>query len=210
MEYNTKRGDMMYREYGRNVVKMIDYVCGIEDDNKRSRAVGAVVDMMARVSGVSVNDNVATHKIWDHLMVLSSFRLEAEWPYEAEELADLKKRAQEGTDNEPIAKLAYNNKQISNRLYGAYLERMMKELGKIEDGEEYEELATLVAQQAKRNYLVWNGELSDDDIIVSQMEEVSGDSRVKPLLKGKVISVPTGSMPTDAERNGRKKKKKKK
>jgi len=210
MEYNTKRGDMMYREYGRNVVKMIDYVCGIEDENKRSRAVGAVVDMMARVSGVSVNDNVAIHKIWDHLMVLSSFKLESDWPYEANELAELKKRSQEEAGNKPIDKLAYSNSHISNRLYGAYLERMMKELGKMEDGEEYEELTTLVAQQAKRNYLVWNGELSDDDIVVSQMADVSGDSRIKPLLKGKVISVPSGSMPTDAERNGRKKKKKKK
>ncbi len=210
MEYNTKRSNLLYREYGRNVKKMIEYVCAIENEEKRSRAVVAVADMMARVAGVSINDSVSAHKIWDHLMVMSEFKLDGDWPYGAEELTELKKRTQEGGEYKQTERLAYNNSHISNRLYGAYLEQMMKKLGNIEEGEEYEALITLVAQQAKRNYLVWNGELSDDDIVVNQMAKVSGDPRVEALLKGKGITVFSGSLPTDAERNGKRKKKKKK
>lgn len=210
MEYNTKRGDLLYREYGRNVVKMIDYVCNIEEEEKCAQAVGAVVDMMARVAGVSLNDNVASHKIWDHLMIMSAFKLEKEWPYSEEELAELKKRALEGNDERQSVKLAYNNAMMENRLYGSNLEKMMKKLGQVEDEAEFETLTNLVAQQAKRNYLVWNGELSDDDIVVNHISEVSGDDRVAPLLKGKIITVPNGSLPSETERNGKKKKKKKK
>ena len=207
MEYNTKRGDMQYREYGRMVKKIIDQVCDVEEGEPRNEATRALVAVMGQVSGLSLRDEVSLHKLWDHLMILSEFRLASAWPYSQEELESLRQRASEET-NAPQERLPYKNTQINRRHYGAYLESMMRQLKQTPDGEEYDVLASLVAQQAKRAYLVWNGDLSDDNIIVNQMAQTSGDERLTERLIDKEIYVNSASLPVEPVAGKKKKKKK--
>ena len=207
MEYNTKRGDMQYREYGRSVMKMIEQVCAAEDGEPRNEATRALVGVMGQVSGLSIRDEVSLHKLWDHLMVLSQFRLEKAWPYSQEELQSLKQRATQ-EQQRPTQRLPYKNSQIDHRHYGAHLEKMMQQLKEMPDGEEYEALSLLVAQQAKRSYLVWNGELSDDNIVVQQMAQVSDDARVAEKLTDKPIYVNPATLPIEPVATKKKKKKK--
>ena len=60
MEYNTKRGDMQYREYGRNVKKMVEFVCGLEESEKKNQAVRSLVNVMGLVSGLSIKDDATS------------------------------------------------------------------------------------------------------------------------------------------------------
>ena len=69
-------------------------------------------------------------------------------------------------------------------------------------------LVTLVAQQAKRSYLVWNGELSDDNIVVEQMVRISGDERLREYLIDKPIVVPPNTLPIETAPSKKKKKRK--
>ena len=207
MEYNTKRGDMQFREYGRNIEKMIEFVCGVPDGDDKNQAARALVMAMGQVGGMSTRDEVSLHKLWDHLMIMSNFQLESSWPFSPEELDNLKARVQKSSEK-PTERLPYKNSKIERRHYGAYLEAMMRQLKETPDGAEYNTLATLVAQQAKRAYLVWNGELSDDNIIVDQIAEMSGDGRVTDNLKDKGIFVAYNTLPTDNQSAKKKKKKK--
>lgn len=207
MEYNTNRGDMMFREYGRTIKKIIDNVCATPESEERKEAACAIVTSMAQVSGVSLRDDVAYHKLWDHLMILSDFQLESAWPFEQTELDQLKER-HSGESNLKAERLPYKNTAIGCRHYGEYLESMLKHLKDIPDGEEYKALLTLVAQQAKRSYLVWNGELSDDNIVVEQMARISGDERVMAYLKDKPITVPNNTLPVETTPVKKKKKRK--
>lgn len=210
MEYNTKRGDLQYREYGRNIKKMIDYVCTIEEPERRGKAVRMVIAMMAQVSGMSLREEVSLRKVWDHLMVMSMFKLEDQWPFEQKDLDELK-ASLNANDRRPKQRLQYKNSQIERKHYGAYLEAMMRKLKEVPDGEEYTALSTLIVQQAKRSYLAWNGELSGDEIVVNQLVETSGDSRIAEQYNGKGIFVPHGSVPYEnsGAQQARKKKKKK-
>ncbi len=208
MEYNTKRDSLQFREYGRSVKKMIDYVCTVDEGETRNEATRALVAVMGQISGMSLRDDVSYHKLWDHLMILSDFRLASAWPFSSEELETLKTRRQ-NMANAPAKRLPYKNSNIRMRHYGAYLESMMKKLGETPDGEEYDALTNLIAQQAKRSYLVWNGDLSDDEIVVNQMEQMSSDPRVGKNLHGKSIYVNSISLPTESTRPSKKKKKKK-
>lgn len=187
---------------------MIDYVCDVEDGEKKKTASRALVAVMAQISGMSLRDEVSLHKLWDHLMIMSSFRLESAWPFTAEELEKLKSRIKE-RETSPRQRLSYKNSTISRRHYGAYLEAMMKKLSTVPDGAEYDTLSTLVAQQAKRSYLVWNGDLSDDNIVIDQMEKMSGDQRIEERMTNTPIHVPLASLPTEPTQSGKKKKKKK-
>ena len=198
---------MLYREYGRSITKVIEQVSVQPDGEKKDEAARAVVYAMSMVAGMSVKDDVAYHKLWDHLMVMSHFRLEHAWPFPAEELAELKLRAQQS--NETVRpRLPYKDKRIQNRQYGAYLEDMICKLKDTPDGEEYDAMLQQVSQQAKRSYLVWNGELSDDNIIVEHISRLSGDPRVMERLVDKKIVVPPNTLPTDIMQSKKKKKKK--
>lgn len=198
---------MVYREYGRTVNKIIDKVCEMEDGEKKDEAVRSLVGVMGLVGGFSVKDDVSYRKLWDHLMILSDFRLERSWPFEAEELQKLKERhAAEG--ERPLERLPYKNNNIKSRQYGIYLEKMLKKMKEVPDGEEYDALATLVAQQTKRDYLVWNGDLPDDNIVVRHMSVMSGDERLEEKLTDTPIVVPPNTMPTDFMSTKKKKKKK--
>ncbi len=46
MEYNTTRNHLTMREYGRHIQKMVEYVLGIEDKEKRQRNAMALIELM--------------------------------------------------------------------------------------------------------------------------------------------------------------------
>lgn len=198
----------MFREYGRSVKKIVDDVCNLPEGETKKNAARAVITMMGMVGGMSLRDDVSYHKLWDHLMLMSDFRLAEAWPFPAEELESLKAR-HSVDESETRHRLPYKNANIGVRQYGEYLQSMLEHLKEVPDGEEYKSLVTLVAQQAKRDYLVWNGELSDDNIIVDQMVRLSGDSRIEGLLRDKPIIVPNGTLPVETATPKKKKKKKK-
>lgn len=198
----------MFREYGRSVKKIVDDVCNLPEGETKNNAARAVITMMGMVGGLSLRDDVSYHKLWDHLMLMSDFRLAEAWPFPTEELESLKAR-HSVDESETRERLPYKNASIGVRQYGEYLQSMLEHLKEVPDGEEYKSLVTLVAQQAKRDYLVWNGELSDDNIIVDQMVRLSGDSRIEGLLRDKPIVVPNGTLPVETATPKKKKKKKK-
>ena len=207
MEYNTKRGDMQYREYGRSIQKLIDNVCNVPEGEKKDNAVKSLVYVMSQIAGMSIKDDVQYRKLWDHLMIMSNFRLDKSWPFGKEELDHLKSRATDESEK-PTERLAYKSADIANRQYGEYLEKMMKKLKEVPDGEEYEYLSMLMAQQAKRDYLVWNGDLAEDNIVIDQMARISGDERVGERLRDKEINVPLNTLPIEVTQTKKKKKKK--
>ena len=207
MEYNTERGDMVFREYGRIINKIIDYVCDYPDGEEKKNAASAVVYAMAQVAGVSVKDDVSYHKLWDHLMILSDFRLEDAWPFDADDLNSLKTRVQNKSEKE-TKRLPYKDDKVDKRYYGAYLEKMLKKMKDMPDGEEYQALTALLAQQAKRSYLVWNGELADDNIVVKQISKISNDARIEQSMINQTINVPANTLPVEPTVAKKKKKKK--
>ena len=49
MEYNTTREAMFIPEYGRNIQRMIQYICTIEDREKRNQAAKFIINVMAQM-----------------------------------------------------------------------------------------------------------------------------------------------------------------
>lgn len=207
MEYNTQRGEMMFREYGRSIEKLIQRVCLMPDDEKKNEAAKAVVYSMSIISGMSIKDDLSYRKLWDHLMIMSSFRLEGSWPFAAEELEKLKERSST-EDLKPTEHLPYRNSKIRIRQYGVNLDAMICRLKDMPDGDEYRELVYLITEQTKRSYLVWNGDLSDDSIIVDHVARLSDDERVRNVMNGRKIIVQPNSLPVDVMEKKKKKKKK--
>src|SRR6188768_721547 len=81
MEYNTTRNELIMREYGRHVQKMIEHVLTIEDAERRQRNAQSVIELMGFLNPHLKNVEDFRHKLWDHLFLISDFSLNVESPY---------------------------------------------------------------------------------------------------------------------------------
>jgi hypothetical protein len=69
------------REYGRHVQQMVGHILSIEDKERRLRNAQAVIELMGFINPQLKNIEDYRHKLWDHLFLISDFKLEVESPY---------------------------------------------------------------------------------------------------------------------------------
>ena len=81
MEYNTQREKLKIIDYGRNVVKLIEFAKTIEDRDKRNKVANIIINVMSQVNATAKDCVDYEHKLWDHLMILSNYELDVDCPY---------------------------------------------------------------------------------------------------------------------------------
>jgi len=176
-DYNSCRPRLILPEYGRNMQKMVDHILSMEDRDERNRLAQAIITIMGNMNPHLRDINDFKHKLWDHLAIMSEFKLDIEYPYDvprAEEFVEKPRR------------VAYNTNQIRFRHYGKIIERLIEEAIKLPEGEDKETLIKLIANQMKKSYLAWNRDSVTDAIIGADLEELSG-KRIK-LKEGVKLS----------------------
>lgn len=164
MEYNTEREEMVIPEYGRNVQKMVDYALTIDDREKRNAYVNLIIIAMYNVNPDAKTIVDYKHKLWDHLFIISDYKLDVDSPYP---MPDKQQRLA------PPKQLEYKNSKIKFGPYGKVLENMIEKVIAMEENEEKQTLIALIAQQLKKSYLQWNRDSVDDELILKHFEELS-------------------------------------
>ena len=169
-EYNTSRNKLVIREYGRNVQQMVEKLLLEEDYNKRTEGAKAVVKAMAQLSpepkGSRQNSTLDYwHKLWDHLFIISDYKLDVNSPFPKPE------RQEKIVD---VPEYHYSKEKISNRVYGRNMERIIKTVADYPDSPQKTMLARSIANYLKRLYLIWNRDSVDDQLIFQQLSEMSG------------------------------------
>ena len=81
-DYNTQRSKMVLPEYGRNIQKMVEYATQIEDKEERNKAARAIIAIMGNLNPHLRDVSDFKHKLWDHLFIISDFKLDIDSPYE--------------------------------------------------------------------------------------------------------------------------------
>jgi hypothetical protein len=165
MEYNTKRNRLVIPEYGRNVQKMVEYAITLEDKEKRNELAKQIVKIMTQMHISSGSYGDYTHKIWDHLFIISDFLLDVDAPYPLPDKSKIEK------DPKPIE---YSDGKIRHRTYGRNLQKIIQKAIEWEEGEEKEALVKLIANNLKKAYLNWNSSSVDDEQIVKDLDKLSG------------------------------------
>src|SRR6056297_2499340 len=82
MDYNTKRPKLPMPEYGRNIQRMVDHLATIEDREQRNRSAQKVIDVMGNLYPYLRDVAEYKHKLWDHLAIMSDFKLDIDYPYD--------------------------------------------------------------------------------------------------------------------------------
>ncbi|HEY1040278.1 MAG TPA: DUF4290 domain-containing protein [Bacteroidia bacterium] len=166
MDYNTQLPRMIIPEYGRNIQNMINHCITIEDREERNRCARAIIMVMGQLNPHLRDVADFTHKLWDHLFIISDFKLDVDSPYPVPSPEKL------DTKPEPVS---YPNGKIKYKHYGKIIEDIITKAKEYEEGPEKEELKRTIANNMKKSYISWNSkDLMSDDLILKQLHELSG------------------------------------
>jgi hypothetical protein len=165
MEYNSTRPPLRYAEYGRIIQKYVDYILTIEDREKRTRAARQVIEMMMMANPQFKNIEEYKHKLWDHLYIMSDFKLDVDSPYPVppREAAEFKRPNH----------MEYPDKKIKNRTFGKNFERFMERAMQCNDPEKLKGYAETAAYYIKLAYLNWNNEHVTDESVKADLYNMS-------------------------------------
>lgn len=172
MQYNTSREKMSIREYGRGVQKMIDHLLTIEDKEKRQLAAEAVVDVMGILNPTTKNMEDPKHKLWDHMIMMSDYKLDVDSPYD--------KPTAESKEAKP-ERLAYPKQKLEFKHLGKKFEDLLSKALSEEDEEKKQGYIHTLALFMRIAYNNWHGEKMHDDNITEELKQLS---------KGKLIFEP--------------------
>ncbi|HNT93766.1 MAG TPA: DUF4290 domain-containing protein [Bacteroidales bacterium] len=170
-DYNTQRKRMALPEYGRNVLKMIEHIKTIKDPEERSRAAKTVIQIMGNLNPNLKEVTDFRHKLWDHLMIIADFDLDVDSPYPPPDRKKL--------DEKPN-RVPYHNGDIKYAHYGRIVPAMIEAAASMDDGDDKTYLTTLILNQMKKDYLTWNKGQVADEIIIRDLEVISGHSLTIP------------------------------
>ena len=147
MKYNTAENHLAQPEYGRNVQNLVDYCVTIEDREERNRCANAIISIMGNLYPQQRDTNDFKHILWDHLAIMSGFKLDVDYPYEVVKEADLQTRP---------PRIPYVSTRIRSRQYGKIMEQMVGKATEMENSEAKDYLVRSLANQMKRSYVTWN------------------------------------------------------
>ncbi len=169
MEYNTTRSKMNISEYGRNIQKMIEQIMTIEDRDRRNYLARATINVMGQLNPHLRDVNDFKHKLWDHLFIMSDFKLDVDSPYPIPSRETLSRKP------EP---LDYSSNNITFKHYGRHIEQIIEKACEMEDGQVKDALVKLIANHLKKSYLTWNRDAVNDEEIAAHLKLLS-NGRIK-------------------------------
>ena len=177
MQYNTQKEKLILPEYGRNIQNMVKHCVSIKDPEERKKCAYTVIDIMGSMFPHLRDVDNFKHILWDHLAIMSDFKLDIDYPYEVITREELYTAP---------GHLEYSRPNMRYRHYGKILEKMIKIAADMEDSDKKDHLIKMLLNQMKRSYIQWNKDVDDEKIFHDMYE----------LSEGKInLNVDTHSIP---------------
>jgi hypothetical protein len=164
MEYNTGRGLLMMREYGRHVHKMVYYLMSLEDKAERSKNAHAIIELMGFLNPQLKTMEDYRHKLWDHLFVISDFKLDVDCPYPIPDRATYKAKPDPLPYPKRYPKYAHLGKNLQSVIEKALAEPAP---------EKRNGFINVIAHYMKLSYSNWHKELVHDDSIRQELSTIT-------------------------------------
>lgn len=163
--YNYTRRKLYLPEYGRHIQEMIDSLSRIEDRRERNRQARAVIAVMGNLFPLLRDTADYTHKLWDHMFIMSDFQLDVDSPYprpSREELTAAPHR------------MSYPQSRIRHKHYGKYVDRMLQGLGESHNPKAAAKTVDNLARYMRTKSYEYNQEHPSNEVIIKDIKEMSG------------------------------------
>src|SRR6187549_589634 len=164
MEYNTIRNQLVMREYGRHIQKMVEHILTIEDPERRQSNAQAVIELMGFLNPHLKNVEDFRHKLWDHLFLIADFKLDVKSPYPIPTRETLKAKPKP---------LPYPKRYPKLLHLGKNLEVVINKALKEDNPDKRLGFANAVAYYMKLAYNNWHKEIVHDDAIQSELSSIT-------------------------------------
>ncbi len=178
LDYNTQLPNLILREYGRNIQKLVSYVVNIEDREERNRFAYNLIELMRQINPNTRDSQDTQNKLWDDLYIMSRFNLDVDSPYPMPEKESIGKKPKP---------MAYNTNEITFRHYGRNVELLVQRIFATEDPEEHYDGLVKIGKLMKTLYLTWNKDSVQDEIILGHMEKLA-KQKIQPELRERLIA----------------------
>jgi Domain of unknown function (DUF4290) len=164
-EYNSQRPDIILKEYGRNVQKLVEYLRTIPDIEKRTEMASTLIELIKQLTPSIKDQPDNPQRLWDDLYIMANFNLDINNPYPVP-LPDV-------IFKKPM-KMSYPKNDVRFKHYGKNIEKLVKEALKKDDPQEREESIIYLGKLMKTFYGNWNKETLDDSVILRDIQAMSG------------------------------------
>ena len=194
LDYNTQREQLILPEYGREVQKMVDYAMTLPTKAERQACAETIIGIMERMSPQAHDNADNVQKLWDHLAIMSNFKLDIDYPVDINEAKSMMNKPQP---------MDYPKQTNPIKHYGSMVFDLFEKLKGMEPGPERDELTRLTANQMKRNLIQWSHGSSDDEKIASDLARFT-DGKIQLDLDKFKFSIGNMKEPGERRRNKRK------
>ncbi|WP_293588256.1 DUF4290 domain-containing protein [Prevotella sp.] len=160
LDYNTQRERLILPEYGREVQQMVDHCVALPNRADRQRCANTIIAVMERMMPRMGDAESFRRKLWDHLALMSQFKLDIDYPFDINEARSMLEKPK------PIP---YPMRRIPVRHYGGLMFEVFDMLKTMPQGPERTELIRLVANQMKRDLVQWGHGSSDNEKVASDL-----------------------------------------
>lgn len=165
LTYNTQLKPLPLPEYGRNIQSMVDYCLTLADRNERTKCAYTIISAMSTIFPELKNGGEENYsKLWDHLMIMSDFQLDVDFPCEVITRENLFTRPE---------RVDYTSNSFRFRYYGRNIEAMVAKACEMEEGEERNDFIVLIANQMKKLMMEFNKEGVEDTRIFNDLSIMS-------------------------------------
>jgi hypothetical protein len=161
--YNYQRRRLMIPEYGRHIQEMVDSLLEIEDRNERTRQAKAVIAVMGNLNPLLRDTADFTHKLWDHLFIMSDFQLDVDSPYPLPTREDLSVKPE---------RLSYSQGGITHKHYGRNIVKMLRRVVHANPAKAEVELGNIARCMRDRS-AEYNQEHPNSKVILNDIAELT-------------------------------------
>lgn len=190
LDYNTRREKLVLPEYGREIQKMVDFAMTLKTREERNRCAYNIISIMERMFPQNKENKDYKQKFWDHLALMSGFKLDIDYPVDIDEAKKITAKP------EPMP---YPKQVNPVKHYGSMMFELFEKLKTMKPGRERDELTRLVANQMKRNLIGWSHGSSDDEKIAADLERFT-DGNIQLNLKDFKFNVGNTKEPNEKKR----------
>lgn len=162
LDYNTQRERLVLPEYGREIQLMVDHAIDLPTKAERQRCAETIITTMMRMSPYAKDSADFKQKLWDHLAIMSNFKLDIDYPFDVSQAHQLQAKP---------APMKYPMSRIRVRHYGKLVMEACDKLKTMEPGRERNELVRLVANQMKRDLTQWSHGSNDNEKVASDLAQ---------------------------------------
>ncbi len=169
VEYNTQREHLLISEYGRNIQKMVNFAMAETNRERRTVLANALIALMGSLNPQLRDVADYKHKLWDHLFIISDFKLDVDCPYPLP--------TRESVFRKPDL-MDYPQNKIRFRFYGKNIVKMIEAATEMEEGAMKTTFINLIGSFMKNACKSWNAETLSDEEILAHLEMLS-DGKIR-------------------------------